>query len=170
MKKKELLISTTLILIIIGAAALWLSPSLLNPPAPDSHLQSIDGRKLLLSDFKGKPVLVTFWATTCPGCLEEQPHLVDLYERLHGQGLEIIGIAMADDPPNQVVALQKKRKLPYIITLDTDGSAAKAFNDVRLTPTTFLISPEGKIVFKKIGELDMARIEQTIRDMLKSKG
>lgn len=170
MKKKELLISAVLILIIIGAATLWLSPSLLNPPAPDVHLQSIDGRKLLLSDFKGKPVLITFWATTCPGCLEEQPHLVDLYKRLNGQGLEIIGIAMAYDPPNQVLALQKRRNLPYIITLDLDGSAAKAFNDVRLTPTTFLISPEGKIVFKKIGELDMAKVEQSIRAMLPPRG
>lgn len=166
MKKKDILISLVLIIVLTAAAGLWLSPNLLTQAAPDAELQSIDGRKFKLSELQGKPVLITFWATTCPGCLEEQPHLVDLYNRLHGQGLEIIGIAMAYDPPNQVLALQKKRQLPYTIALDLDGSAARAFDDVRLTPTSFLVSPQGQIVYKKIGVLDMAKLEKTIQQML----
>jgi len=166
MKKKDILITLVLVVVITAAAGLWLSPSLLTQEAPDAELQSIDGRKIRITELQGKPVLITFWATTCPGCLEEQPHLVDLYNRLHGQGLEIIGIAMAYDPPNQVLALQKKRQLPYTIALDLDGSAARAFDDVRLTPTSFLISPEGRIVYKKIGVLDMVKLEKTIQQML----
>jgi peroxiredoxin len=166
MKKKDLLTLLVLLVVIAAAAGLWLSPSLLTQAAPDPELQSIDGRKFRLSELQGRPVLITFWATTCPGCLEEQPHLVDLYNRLHDQGLEIIGIAMSYDPPNQVVALQKKRQLPYTIALDIDGSAARAFDDVRLTPTSFLVSPEGRIVYKKIGEMDMTKLEKTIQQML----
>jgi len=166
MKKKDILITLVLVLVIAAAAGLWLSPNLLTQAAPDVELQSIDGRKIRLQELQGNPVLITFWATTCPGCLEEQPHLVDLYNRLHEQGLEIIGIAMAYDPPNQVLALQKNRQLPYTIALDLDGSAAKAFDDVRLTPTSVLISPEGRIVYKKIGVLDMVKLEKTIQQML----
>jgi peroxiredoxin len=166
MKKKDILITLVLVVVIMAAAGLWLSPSLLIQEAPDAELQSIDGQKIRLTELHGKPVLITFWATTCPGCLEEQPHLVALYNRLHEQGLEIIGIAMAYDPPNQVLALQKKRQLPYTIALDLDGSAARAFDDVRLTPTSFLISPEGRIVYKKIGVLDMVKLEKTIQKML----
>jgi peroxiredoxin len=166
MKKKDILILLVLAIVILAAAGLWLSPSLLTQAAPDAELQSIDGRKIRLSELQGKPVIVTFWATTCPGCLEEQPHLVDLYNRLNDRGLEIIGIAMSYDPPNQVLALQKKRQLPYTIALDLDGSAARAFGDVKLTPTSFLISPEGQIVYKKIGVLNMVKLEQTIQQML----
>jgi peroxiredoxin len=170
MRIKETFIILIVALLFIVAGGLWFAPGLLNPKAPDIGLTTIQGDKIRLNDLHGKPVLITFWATSCPGCLKEQPHLVELYKKLHPQGLEIIGIAMSYDPPNQVVALQKNRDLPYTIALDLDGSAAQSFDDVRLTPTSFLISPEGKIVFKKIGEMDMAKIERTINDMLKKKG
>lgn len=170
MRIKETFSIVIAALLLIVAAALWLAPGLLNPEAPDVGLTTIRGDKIQLNDLRGKPVLITFWATTCPGCLKEQPHLVELYKKLHPRGLEIIGIAMSYDPPNQVIALQQKRGLPYTIALDIDGSAARSFDDVRLTPTSFLISPEGKIVFKKIGEMDMVRLEQTIHDMLEKKG
>ncbi|MDH5183695.1 MAG: TlpA family protein disulfide reductase [Gammaproteobacteria bacterium] len=165
MNNKERFRAGLLLLILSGLAYVWLSPSGLQN-APSVTLQTLKGQQLTLSDWQGKPVILTFWATTCPGCIKEMPHLVELYEQLHDQGLEVLGIAMAYDPPNQVATLVKARQLPYTIALDLDGKAAEAFGKIRLTPTTFLISPEGKIVHKKIGELNMEHIRATIKQML----
>ncbi|MBL8252383.1 MAG: TlpA family protein disulfide reductase, partial [Candidatus Competibacter sp.] len=121
---------------------------------------------LTLEQLRGKPVLVTFWATTCPSCTEEIPHLVELYRELHPKGLEIIGVAMAYDPPDQVRAMVEQRQIPYPIVLDTQEHIARAFDDVRLTPTSVLISPEGRIAHYRLGLLDMPKLRDAIREML----
>jgi len=168
MKTKEILRAVLILLIIAGLAYIWLTPSGLQK-APTISVQTLKGPQQTLADWRGKPVILTFWATTCSGCIKEMPHLVELHQQLHSQGLEILGIAMSYDPPNQVATLVKARQLPYTIALDLDGKAAEAFGKIRLTPTTFLISPEGKIVHKKIGELDMNYIRTTIKQMLNNK-
>ena len=94
------------------------------------------------------------------------PHLISLYDELSDKGLEIIGVAMSYDPPNQVMELINQRRVSYPIALDVDGAIAKAFDNVMLTPTSFLISPDGKIVKHKIGEMDMDKLQQQIEDLL----
>ena len=167
MKIRDLALGGVAIAILTLVAAVWFMPAGLSQ-APAVTFKTLDGRSLSLDDLRGRPVLVNFWATTCPGCIKEMPHLVELYEKLHPQGLEIIGVAMSYDPPNQVVALQERRGLPYPLTLDLDAKIAKAFGDVSLTPTTFLIAPDGRIVFQKIGEIDMPKLEATIRDLTRT--
>jgi len=159
------------ILTVLGAALLgvlawsWLSPT--GPrERPDISLSAIDGRQLKLADYRGRPLLVTFWATTCPGCLDEMPQLVDLYRELAPQGLEIIGIAMDYDPPDQVLAMRNARGIPYPIALDIHADAARAFGDVRLTPTSFLIAPDGHIAYRKTGTMNFPRLRKDILDML----
>ena len=129
---------------------------------------TIKGEEIQLASLQGKPVLVTFWATTCPGCIKEMPHLIELYDELASQGLEIIGIAMDYDPPSQVLAMSKARNIPYPIVLDIHADAARAFGNVRLTPTSFLIAPDGRIVYQKIGTINMARLRENILGMLGS--
>ncbi|MFZ1324696.1 MAG: TlpA disulfide reductase family protein, partial [Candidatus Contendobacter sp.] len=113
-----------------------------------------------------KPVLVTFWATTCPSCIEEIPHLVELYQEFKPKGLEIIGVAMAYDPPEQVRTLARQRQIPYPIVLDTQAQIARAFDDVRLTPTSVLISPQGQIVQYRLGLLDLPQLRKTLHGLL----
>lgn len=168
MNNKDLFRAALILLIIVGLAYVWLSPSGLQN-APNITLQTLKGPQLQLSDWQGKPVILTFWATTCPGCIKEMPHLAEMYEQFHSQGLEVLGIAMSYDPPNQVATLVKVRQLPYTIALDLEAKAAEAFGKIRLTPTTFIISPEGKIVHKKIGELNMQHVRSTIEQMLANK-
>ncbi|MBK8535811.1 MAG: TlpA family protein disulfide reductase [Candidatus Competibacteraceae bacterium] len=134
--------------------------------APPLVGQTLDGRTLTLEQLRGKPVLVTFWATTCPSCIEEVPHLISLYRELHPQGLEIIGVAMAYDPPDQVRAMAMQRQIPYPIVMDSQERIAQAYDNVRLTPTTVLISPEGRIVHYQLGLLNMPKLRETIREML----
>ena len=84
MKTKDILITLFAILIISSIVYLWMAPSGAQQ-APDITLQLIDGKKLKLSSLKGKPVLITFWATSCPGCIKEMPHLMELYHELHSK-------------------------------------------------------------------------------------
>ena len=154
MKKKDIFISLFAVLIISSIVYLWMAPSGAQQ-APNISLQLIDGGKINLSNLKGKPVLITFWATSCPGCIKEIPHLIELYDELHSKGLEIIGIAMPYDRPDYVMEMAKRAKIPYLVAFDLKGEAVRAFGKVTLTPTSFLIDDEGKIVKKKIGEMKM---------------
>lgn len=133
-------------------------------PAPEITFRTIDNRKIDLQSLRGQPVLVTFWATSCRTCLREMPHLVELYRTFADRGLEIIGVAMPYDIPSHVVQLVNKRNIPYPVVLDVDNSITSAFGDVRLTPTSFLIAPDGKIVRQKTGEMNI----QSLRDQIKT--
>lgn len=164
---KETLITLFAVLLLATLGYLWFAPAGLQK-SPDISLLGIDGSELKLAEYRGKPLLVTFWATTCPGCIKEMPHLIELYRELAPQGLEIIGVAMDYDPPNQVLAMRDARRIPYKVALDIHADAARAFGNVRLTPTSFLIAPDGKIVYQKIGEMDMKQLRSDILDMLRS--
>ncbi len=162
---KETLIAGIALAVVLAVAAVWLMPAGLRQ-APPLVGQTLDGRTLTLEQLRGNPVLVTFWATTCPSCIEEMPHLVELYRELHPKGLEIVGVAMAYDPPEQVRAMVARRQIPYPIVLDTQSRIAREFDDVRLTPTTVLISPEGRIMHYRLGPLDLPKLRETIQGML----
>lgn len=166
MKGKDIAITGFALLLVGVLTYLWMSPAGLKQ-SPQLTITTLDNKPIPLQDFRGQPLLVVFWATTCPGCIEEMPHLVELYEDLHPQGLEIIGIAMAYDPPDQVRTLVSQKRLPYPIALDSEGAAARAFGDVKLTPTSFLIDPKGRIVQQKLGDMDIAQIRTRIIGMLK---
>ena len=154
MKTKDSRITLFAILILGSITYLWIAPAG-TLQAPNITLQLTDGEKLKLDSLRGKPVLITFWATSCPGCIKEMPHLIGLYQELHAKGLEIIGIAMPYDRPDYVMEMITHKKVPYLIAYDLKGDAIQAFGNVSLTPTTFLIDDQGKIVKKKTGEMQM---------------
>lgn len=162
---KETVIAGIVLAVVLISAAVWFMPAGLRE-APPLVGQTLDGRTLTLEQFRGKPVLVTFWATTCPSCVEEMPHLIDLYREMNPKGLEIIGVAMAYDPPEQVRAMAKQRQIPYPIVLDSQERIAREFDNVRLTPTTVLISPQGRIAHYRLGLLDMPKLRETLQEML----
>ena len=136
--------------------------------APKISLDIIDGRKIELQALQGKPLLVTFWATTCATCVKEIPHLVELYNDIGKEELEIIAIAMPYDPPNLVVELSERENLPYPVALDINGDAAKAFGDIQVTPTNFLIDAEGNVVQKTSGEINIEELRVRVKALLKT--
>ncbi len=160
------LIIWLLVLLVIAAAGYYrfMPPRLAH--APDISLLSVDGEELRLPAYRGRPVLVTFWSTTCPSCVREIPHLSELYRELAPQGLEIIGISTAYDPPNQVLAMRESHEIPYPVTLDINADAAHAFGNIRVTPTSFLIAPDGRVVQSRIGRLDMKALRREILAMI----
>jgi thiol-disulfide isomerase/thioredoxin len=165
MRIKNTVIAIFAVALIGGLAWLWLAPAGLQR-APEISFTTIDGRKLSIAGLRGQPVLINFWATTCPGCIKEMPHLIELYKELGPKGFEIIGVAMAYDPPNRIVALSKARAINYPIALDISNEAAIAFGDVRLTLTSFLVAPDGRIVHHKTGDLDINKVRALILNLL----
>ncbi|MBU0655248.1 MAG: TlpA family protein disulfide reductase [Gammaproteobacteria bacterium] len=134
------------------------------PPA--TNIQTIDGKTIELDSLKGKPYLLTFWSVTCPGCVGEIPHLIELEKKMQGTGFQVIGVAMSYDTPPEIKAMQEKKGMNYTIAYDQSGELASKF-DIRVTPTSFMITADGKIKTRKMGEWDPAELEQTAREMLK---
>ncbi len=145
-----------LVIITIGYTQLNKISSL-----PMISLTTISGEEIELAKLLGKPVIVTFWATSCPSCIKEIPHLIELYQQFHdSKGLEIIAIAMSYDPPNRVVSMSKTKQLPYHVALDINTHHALAFGDIQWTPSTFLFSPSGDVAMQKTGIFDMEIMKQ----------
>jgi peroxiredoxin len=156
-----------LLLLALISIALSVGCSKTITSAPDVTFTTITGKKIVLKNLRGKPVIVNFWATDCPSCIEEIPDLIDLYTRYHASGLEMIAVAMYYDPPNHVVDMTKARQLPYNVALDINSEHAQAFGGVMFTPSTFLIAPDGSVVKKEIGIFDLKKMKTTIELLLK---
>ncbi len=164
---KTLLSLACLIALIVVASALWHLHGA-DKQSPDVSLQIIDGRTIRLSALQGRPVVVTFWATTCDICIKKIPELKTLYQQFKPMGVELIAIAMSYDPPNRILSFSRNKTLPYPVALDIDGSLAAAFSNVDMTPTTFLIDARGKIVFDRRGDFEIDILERKILKMLKT--
>lgn len=168
MKLKDTLIALSILMGVGILLYVWLSPGG-SRQAPDIHFTSMDKQEISIKALRGKPILVNFWATTCTTCMKEIPELARLYRDLNHKGLEVIGVSMYYDPPSQVVEMVKLRDIPYPIVNDVQKQLMHAFRMQRaITPTTYLISPEGKIVFQRAGLLDMQQLRAQIESMLKS--
>jgi peroxiredoxin len=159
--KKWLLVVVALV--VAGGAALLLTD---RQEAPKAVFTLLSGEKLPLDSLRGKVVLVDFWATSCPGCVKEMPQLVETHNKYQGQGFETVAVAMSYDPPEYVKAFAAKNGLPFKVALDADGGNAKAFGDVRLTPTSFLIDRQGHVVQRILGEPDFVKLHQLIEQKL----
>ena len=133
---------------------------------PPVSISTIDGRSFDAAAVEGRPVLVTFWSTTCAVCLREMPDLESLHRRLSPRGFEIIAVSMPWDPPDEVVRLAQARGLPYPVALDVDGAVGRAFGDVSSTPTHFLVGPGGEIAWRRTGELDFSGLAAGLQSML----
>ncbi len=126
----------------------------------------LDGSKRTAADLKGRVTLVNFWATSCVTCVAEMPKIVSTYNKFQSRGYDTLAVAMAYDPPSYVVNYTQTRKLPFQVAIDNTGAVAKAWGDVQLTPTTFLVNKRGEIVKRYVGEPDFAALEKLIEKLL----
>jgi peroxiredoxin len=140
------------------------------PLAPDASLTTLQGEHIDTASLRGKVVLVNFWATTCSSCIAEMPLLIATHQKFAARGLETLAIAMDYDPPEQVRAYAEKNALPFKVALDPDGAAAKSFEGVRLTPTTFLIDRQGRIVHKYLGPPDFNALHVLLEKLVAEAG
>jgi peroxiredoxin len=136
--------------------------------APDFELPSLDGRKVKLSDYRGKAVLLNFWATWCPPCKIEMPWFVDLQKRYGQDGLVVIGVAMDDSEPQKISEFAHDMGLNYPVLLGTD-KVSDDYGNVQYLPTTFYIDRDGKIVSKAAGLFDRKQVEDDVKKALAAK-
>ena len=134
--------------------------------APESTFVLLDGSKQTTADMKGKVTLVNFWATSCVTCVAEMPQLVSTYQKYKAQGYDTVAVAMRYDPPSYVVNYTETRQLPFKVAIDNTGANAKAWGDVQLTPTTFLVNKRGQIVKQYVGQPDFAALHVLIEKLL----
>lgn len=162
-----LTIIQTMILLAVLGLVLFAALSLFKKEtAPSVSFKTINGEQIALESLRGKVVMVNFWATSCTTCVAEMPEMVATYNKYADKGLELVAVAMSYDPPNYVLNYAETRQLPFKVALDTDGSAAKSFGDVKLTPTTFVIGKDGSILKRYVGIPEFAAMHQLIEKAL----
>ena len=135
-------------------------------PAPPSTFVLLDGSKSTTADLKGKVTLVNFWATTCVSCVKEMPQLAATYDKFKSRGFETVAVAMSYDPPSYGVSFAQSRQLPFKVAIDNTGEVARAWGDIKITPTTFIVNKNGQIVKRYIGEPDFDALHQLLDKLL----
>jgi peroxiredoxin len=147
----------------IGATAYFATAT---QAAPSATYVLLDGSKRSTEDFKGRVTLVNFWATSCTSCVAEMPKMMATYDKYHAKGFDTLAVAMSYDPPAYVVNFAQTRKLPFQVAIDNTGGVAKAWGDVKLTPTTYVVNKKGEIVKRYVGEPNFAELHKLIEQLL----
>lgn len=157
------LITAVAACLLIGLAVFMFTQ---NSRVPALRMALIDGRVEDSAHWRGKVVLVNFWATSCSVCVHEMPALSALFDRRRGPDFEMVAVAMAYDAPARVRHFATARALPFKVALDARGEIATGFGDVALTPTTLLVDRAGRIVERISGPPDLKRLEERIQALI----
>ncbi len=134
--------------------------------APNTRFVLLDGSQTSTQALRGKVFLINFWATSCISCVAEMPKLVEIHQQFHARGYETVAVAMSYDPPAYVVNFSQSRQLPFKVAIDNTGAVAKAWGDIKITPTTFLVNKRGEIVKQYVGEPDFVAMHKLIDKLL----
>lgn len=135
--------------------------------APDFTLQSLEGKTVHLSDFRGKAVLLNFWATWCAPCKIEMPWFVELQKQYASDGLQIVGIAMDDASPKEIADFAKEMGVNYPVLIGKEA-VGDAYGGVQFLPESFYIDRNGKVVDKAFGLKGRGEIEDDIKKIVAS--
>jgi len=135
-------------------------------PAPKSTFTRLDGQQVSMDSLRGKVVMVNFWATSCTTCVAEMPQMIATYNKFKSQGMEFVAVAMSYDRPDYILNYAQTRKLPFTVAYDASGAAAKAWGDVSMTPTTFVIGKDGAILKRYVGQPDFAALHTLLQGAL----
>jgi thiol-disulfide isomerase/thioredoxin len=175
-RRRKVLIGAVLAVALVAGLYLvnqyWITPALRtqamssgdHPDAPTISLTDIGGKKLDLADYKGKVVVLDFWATWCEPCRMEIPGLVAMQDKYAKQGFSVIGISM-DDEPGPVVEFYREFKMNFPVAVGNQR-IGELYGGVFGLPTTFLIGRDGRIYAKHTGAVGSSVIEDEVQQLL----
>ncbi|MBK3496783.1 TlpA family protein disulfide reductase [Viridibacillus sp. YIM B01967] len=131
--------------------------------APDFKLKTLEGETVRLSDYVGKKVILNFWATWCPPCKEEVPHMQKIYEEYKNQGVEILAVNVTNKDKGEEAAAQfvKEHGLTFEVLLDEEGFAGSTYQVLSL-PTTYMIDTKGNMIDIIEGPMNEALMKELI--------
>lgn len=170
MKQTGLIIIAAIIALGLGITARHLFPSAEKTGVsalPEFTLSDLSGRQHNISEWRGKILVINFWATWCPPCLKEIPDFIALQEQYADKGVQFIGIALEDKEP--VAEYAAKNKINYPILLGGDNGIALANqlgNSVDAVPYTLIVDRQGQIIHRHPGEFSKEQILDVIAPML----
>jgi len=162
--KRPLLLVLGLIAVVAIGAAVFLRST----PAPAVSGQTISGQAVTPASLSGKPYLVNFWATSCVTCVKEMPDLVAVHKEFAARGYQTIAVAMSYDRPDYIETFVRDRELPFHVIHDKDSAWARAYGDVAVTPTTFVVDRDGRIIKRYVGEPNFAELRKILDRELSS--
>lgn len=148
------------------AGGVWFIAGPSGEPAPQVRYVLLDGKPADSSQWRGKVMFVSFWATDCTTCVHEMPQVIQTFQKYKDRGFDTLAVAMSYDPPAYVSNFASSRALPFGVAIDNMGAMAKAFGQVQMTPTSFLIDKNGRIVKRFVGEPDFNALHAQIEQLL----
>ena len=179
MNKKAGLGAIAAILVVVGLYFVnryWIVPVTVNsakagdehPVAPEFSLTDLSGQPLKLANFKGKVILLDFWATWCGPCRMEIPGFVVLQDKYRDQGFQVVGVSM-DDGPEPVRDFYREFKMNYPVAMG-DDKLGELYGGILGLPTSLIIGRDGRIYAKHVGASDISIFEEEIKTLLQAKG
>lgn len=133
--------------------------------APTFSVRALDGRQMRLTDFRGKPVVLDFWATWCAPCRASMPHLSRLQDRYRGQGLVVIGLSIDDDRPHEVRRVADQMGVKFRLAM-ADDRVLGLYGPIRSIPTTIFIDRKGDVVRRVVGYIDGETMETYLLELM----
>ncbi len=133
-------------------------PTAADPTAPGFALRDLDGKTLRLSEYKGHPVVLDFWATWCQPCRASMPHLNAVQERFGPKGLVVIGVSVDDGGPQRVRSFADHLGIRFRLAM-ADERVLDQYGPIRSIPTTFFIDRKGQVVRRVVGYIDKETME-----------
>lgn len=160
MRTRRSIVVAALLSLLCGTA----SAMKVGDAVQDFARADIAGKQIKLSDYRGKLVLLNFWATWCPPCREEMPVFAKWQQDLQAKGLQVIGISM-DDDVSEVKKFLAAHPVNYPIAMG-DAKLAERFGGVLGLPLSYLIDTQGRVVARYQGEADLAQMEAKVKALL----
>lgn len=133
-------------------------------------LKNPDGETVRLSDYRGRPLIVNFWFTTCPPCRQETPVFIKLVDKYKAQGFTVLGISVSDTPEEiKAFAAEFGINYPLFVAKDRDD-VMEAYRAIMAYPVSWFVKPDGSVYLKHLGSASPEWFEQQVMGLLEASG
>lgn len=158
------------VFLLLGLAACNPNPAATDMADLGFIVKDVDGNDVRLSDYRGRPLIVNFWFTTCPPCRQETPVFVRLVDKYRDKGFTVLGLSISDTP-EQIKAFSKEFGVNYpMFVADGREDILEAYRAIVAYPVSWFVKPDGSVFLKHIGTASPEWFEQQVMGLLEASG